>query len=65
MKIMATIEADGNELNLDYRRLMLSFLKNALQKNNPELYNNMYGDGVTKEKKFCGRYQNGICKISE
>ena len=62
MKIMATIEADGNELNLDYRRLMLSFLKNALQKNNPELYNNMYGDGVTKEKNFASDIRMGYVK---
>ena len=41
---------------------MLSFLKNALQKNNPELYNNMYGDGVTKEKNFAADIRMGYVR---
>lgn len=62
MKIITMFETENKELNLDYRRLMLSFMKSALQKNNPERYEEMYGTGVTKEKNFAADVRLGQVK---
>ncbi len=52
MKNINEFYVETDEINLDYRRLMLSFLKNALQRSDTQLFEAMYGTGVTKEKNF-------------
>ena len=52
MKIINELYIEADEINLDYRRLMLSLLKSALQRSDTQLFEAMYGTGVTKEKNF-------------
>ena len=43
MKIINEFYTEADEINLDYRRLMLSFLKSALQRADTQLFEAMYG----------------------
>lgn len=49
MRMLLEFQLEKNELPIETRRLALSYIKHAIEKNNLELYNNQY-DGSAKLK---------------
>lgn len=47
MKVHSEIETESDKINLDVRRLVVSYLKNGLQRYDKLLFESMYGAGVT------------------
>lgn len=62
MRITVQLTLEKKEINLDYRRLMISYLKKSLERSNPIRYEEMYGRGVTKEKNFASDIRLGYAK---
>jgi CRISPR-associated endoribonuclease Cas6 len=52
MRFNFTFELENEELNVDYRRKVISFLKQALEKSDKDFYKEMYGKGVNSSKDF-------------
>lgn len=52
MSISIELELSKKELNLDYRRLGYSFLKNLIKSENSEMYENLFSKDTNKEKNF-------------
>lgn len=52
MKIIIRAELSKNEIPLDYRRAFVSFIKSSLTDYNIKLYEYLYGENKTKQKKF-------------
>lgn len=52
MKLNLTIQLDKNELPIDWRRVMLAFIKSRLQKEAPDLYHEYYNKNSTMKKPF-------------
>lgn len=52
MKINISIELDNNELPIDWRRKMLSLIKQILKNQSPSLYEEFYEVGTNKIKPF-------------
>lgn len=52
MKIRSIFELDKKEMNIDWRRTVMSFIKTALKKEVPELYEEFYGEGKVTVKPY-------------
>ncbi len=52
MKIILEMELKEAVINLDYRPIIVSFIKSALSKNNPILFEELYSEGKTVQKSF-------------
>lgn len=52
MRLHFTLELANEELTLDYRRKIVSYLKFCIQKSNKELYEELYGKGKNTNKDF-------------
>lgn len=63
MKVHSEIETESDKINLDVRRLVVSYLKNGLQRYDKLLFESMYGAGVTKEKNFASDIRLGRVKF--
>lgn len=52
MQISIQFVLNDEKINLDYRRLFLSYIKSLIQSENPELFERYYGDGQNTLKTF-------------
>lgn len=52
MRFNFTFELENEELAMDYRRKIISYLKQALEKSDENFYKEMYGNGMIASKEF-------------
>ncbi|SER80090.1 CRISPR-associated endoribonuclease Cas6 [Lachnobacterium bovis] len=53
MKITMVFRLEKSEINKDWRRLFLSYLKARIEEENEEYFESMYSEGKTIQKPFC------------
>jgi CRISPR-associated endoribonuclease Cas6 len=70
MKLIMIFRLEKSEINKDWRRLFLSYLKSKIEGENKEYFDNMYAKGKTIQKPFCFwgyfpglKFEDDIAKI--
>lgn len=53
MKLTMRFRLEKSEINKDWRRLFLSYLKSIIESENKECFEKMYSEGKTNAKSFC------------
>ena len=52
MRFSFTFELEREEINIDYRRKIVSFLKHAINESDEDFYQEMYGNNADRSKDF-------------
>lgn len=52
MRLKLTFELEKPELDIQYRKSLISFIKHAIEEYNEDLFQELYGEGKTKKKSF-------------
>lgn len=52
MRLKLTFELEKPELDIQYRKSLISFIKHVIEEYNEDLFQELYGEGKTKKKTF-------------